>query len=259
MSRILKIAALQKRMGSAIQPAEFDRLRELDVDLVCLPEYFFIPDKVRNQTITVTHRNSILEKLAIFSKHLRGIIIGGSLIEQEGSHYYNACHVFDNGDHIGSYRKVHPTLREREIGISPGDGYKVLEVRGIKLAPLICADVLFLECFEALAELKPDLIVIPTTSPFQPDDSTAEKSRRDQEIFVAGAYTANAYILKTCGVGLLMGKRLQGRSLICSPNGIITRIDPGNEALEKTLIAELDLDELRSSENIKDDEDVVEP
>lgn len=249
MSRILKIAALQKRMGCALPPAEFERLRELGVDIVCLPEYFFIPDKVRNQTITTTHRGAILEKLQAFSQRLQGIVVGGSLVEQEGSRIYNACHVFHNGEHIGVYRKMHPTFHEREIGIYPGEGFKVFQIRGIRLAVLICADVLHSGSFESLSKLKPDLIAIPTTSPYQVDDTIENKNRRDQDIFVAGAKKANAFVLKTCGIGMLMGKRLQGRSLICSPDGIIARVEINGEALETTLTAEIDIGKLVRNED----------
>lgn len=245
MSRILKVAALQKRMGGVIPTAEFDRLRDLGVDLVCLPEYFFIPDRVRNQVDTAFHRQAILNRLETLSKRLVGVVVGGSLIEREGPHFYNACHIFDCGRHVGVYRKTHPTQNERSAGISPGENHRIFEVRGIRLAVLICADALFLESFQALADLKPDLIAVPTTSPFLPDDTAAEKNRRDQEIYVTGARAARSYLLKVCGVGSLMGQRLQGRSLICSPDGIIAGINPRNEALETTLIADIELDKLK--------------
>lgn len=247
MSRILKVAALQKRMGGVIPPAVFDDLRDLGVDLACLPEYFFIPDKIRNQTDTLPHRQTILNQLEAFSRRLVGAVVGGTLIEREGPHIYNACHIFDCGRHIGIYRKLNPTSHERSLGIHPGEGYRIFEVRGIRLAPLICADALFPQSFQALAELKPDLIAVPTTSPFRPDDTVEAKFRRDLEIFVAGARAAGAYLVKTCGVGLLMGQRLQGRSLICSPEEIIARVNPRSEALETTLIAALNLDNIRAS------------
>lgn len=241
---MLKIAALQKRMGGVIPPYQFERLHELGVDLACLPEYFFLPDRIRNQVDTADHRQRHLDAIETFSRRMVGIVVGGSLVEREGPYYYNACHVFDNGRYVGFYRKTHPTQREREVGIFPGSGYAVLEVRGIRLGMLICADVLFSDGYKALADLKPHVIAVPTTSPFQPNETVTQKFQRDEDLFVSGARETGAYILKACGVGLLMGHRLQGRSLICSPRGIISRVKPRNEALEATLIETVNLDEL---------------
>lgn len=246
MSLVLKIAALQKRIGGVVPRAEFDRLRELGVDIVCLPEYFFVPERIRNQIETASFRTRILEQLEAYSRRLVGVVVGGSLIEREGPFYYNASHIFDSGRYVGVYRKVYPTVREREKGIKPGDRFQVFEVRGIRLGVLICADVLFPESFEQSAALHPDLIAIPTTSPFLAGDTARDKQRRDQDIFVAGSRSANAYLLKTCGVGALLGKKLQGRSLICAPWGVIKVVNPRSEMLETTLIAEIDIDALRA-------------
>ena len=244
MSRKLKLAALQKRIGSYIPPAEFHRLHELGVDLVCLPEYFFIPDGTRNQIETTSHRQTILSRLAAYSRELVGAVVGGTLVEEEEGRYYNACHIFDCGQHIGFYRKRHLTGREQALDLKSGEGPAVFELRGFRLGVLICADVLLAESYRELAPLKADVIAVPTVSPYLENDTVAEKHRRDQEYFVKGARLAGAYVVKACGVGSLMGGRLQGRSLICSPAGIITRVTPRNEMLESTLIAEVDLDKL---------------
>lgn len=241
MSRRLKVAALQKRSGSVVSPGELDRLKASRVDLICLPEYFFIPDRVRNQIETINHRETILKTLEAYSRRLVGTVVGGTLVEREGPRYYNACHVFDSGRYAGVYRKMYPTSHEIGVGISPGEKYSVFEVRGIRLAVLICADVLFTESFYALAELNVDVIAVPTTSPFLPDDTAADKERRDRDIYIEGARITGAHIVKACGVGYLMGRRLQGRSLICNRNGILAQVPIMNEALEATLITEIDL------------------
>jgi predicted amidohydrolase len=166
-------------------------------------------------------------------------------VEAEDGRYYNVCHVFDQGRHAGFYRKVHPTDREKEDGISPGARFQMLEIRGLRLGLMVCADVLFPQSFRQMAALKPDLIAVPTISPYQPDDTVDKKYRRDQELFVAGARAAGAFILKACGIGSIFGHRLQGRSLICSPFGVITRINPRAEHQEEVLTAEINLDQLK--------------
>ncbi len=242
MSRKLTITALQKRIGSHIPITEFDRLHDQGVDLVCFPEYFFLPDGTRNQLDSAGKRQVILKLLESYSRRLAGIVVGGSLVEAEGGHFYNTCHVFDGGRPVGWYRKLHPTRHERELGITPGEQYKTFEVRGFKLGVLICADVLHPDSFQELAKLQPDLIAIPTVSPLLNDDTVERKYLRDRDLFEAGAKTAKAVVLKACGVGPLMGQPLQGRSLICSPQRIIARINPRAESLEAELTAVVDLD-----------------
>jgi len=245
VSRILKIAALQKRLGSAMPPAEFDRLRSLGVNLVCLPEYYFTPPQAHNHPETAALRPAILGQLEEWSSRLRGVVVGGTLVEEDEGRFYNACHVFDSGRHVGSYRKVHPTSREQDDGITPGSRFEVLETRGLRLGLMVCADVLFPRSFRQMAALKPDLVAVPTISPYQPDDTVERKYRRDQELFVNGARFAGAFMLKACGVGAIFGHRLQGRSLIASPFGVITRINPRAEQQEAVLTAEINLDQLK--------------
>jgi omega-amidase len=246
LSWTIKVAALQKRMGGVLSTTEFERLHAAAVDVVCLPEYFFVSADCRNQIDSLAKRQTILNQLESFSRRLAGIVVGGSLVEREGSRYFNACHLFDCGRYIGSYRKIHITDREESAGISRGDELKVFEIRGIRLGVMICADALHPEMFTDLAAHKPDLIAIPTVSPFLSGDTVQEKNRRDQEIFLAGAQSANTYIVKTCGVGAFMGKPLQGRSLICSPTEIIEKVPIRGERLETTLIGEIDLSKLRA-------------
>ncbi len=233
-------------MGSAITPVDFDRLQKMGLNLVCLPEYLFVPEAASSQLDSADYRRANLNLLQACSRRLHGTVVGGTLVERDRGKYFNACHVFDDGQHVGFYRKMHPTNREREAGITPGDSVSVFEVRGWRLGFLICADVLFPDSFRELAKLQPDLIVMPTISPFLQDDTMEKKFRRDQEIYVAGSQTTGAYLLKACGVGSFMRTRLQGRSLICSPKEVINRIDPPAEALENVLTAEIDLDKLKS-------------
>jgi predicted amidohydrolase len=244
MNRTLKIAALQKRMGSFISPSDFGELRRQGVEVACLPEYFFVPNDARRLVEAASQRGEILERLGEYSRELGGLLVGGTLVEEESGRFYNACHVFDDGKHLGVYRKMHLTSPEREAGLTPGEGSQVLRVRDFNLGLLICADVLYLESFRQIATLKPDLIAIPTDSPYREDDTVERKFARDQDIFVTGARLAHAYVLKTCGIGSLLGHKLQGRSLISGPEEVLARVAPGDELKEQILIALIDLDSI---------------
>jgi predicted amidohydrolase len=111
---------------------------------------------------------------------------------------------------------------------------------------LICADVLFPESYRALVELKPDIVFVPTTSPFRADDSVESKEKRDFDYFLAGAKTTSAFVAKCCAIGSLLGGWLQGRSLIAAPWEIIDLVPSGRENEELVLMAKLDLEELKA-------------
>ena len=82
-------------------------------------------------------------------------------------------------------------------------------------------------------------MAVPTNSPFREDDTVEAKFARDATWFVAGAQAARAWVLKSCTVGGIFGRRSQGRSLVAGPDGVLTRVEPEHEALEACLIVDL--------------------
>jgi predicted amidohydrolase len=156
-------------------------------------------------------------------------LIGGTLTELTPDGYYNTCYVFENGKEVGFYRKVYPTAHEQEAGILKGSEFKMFELRGIRVGVLICADVLFQESFEELSALRCEITFIPTASPFRKGESVEEKYERDRSIFVEGAKKLGCPVVKTCGVGTTFGHTIQGRSLIATPAGVVTRAEPEKE------------------------------
>ena len=90
-----------------------------------------------------------------------------------------------------------------------------------------------------------EVIFAPTVSPFREADTVFDKDRRDAGIYVAGAQKACAFTVKTCGVGALFGGRLQGRSGIFAPWGILKRVPPDDEHRKLILTEYLDIDEIR--------------
>jgi predicted amidohydrolase len=172
-------------------------------------------------------------------------LIGGSIVEADNYALYNSSYIFNRGQMLGRYRKLNPVDGELRRGILPGDKFFAVEVEGIRIGVMICADALNADLFEAINSKAVDIIFIPTTSPFREGEGKREKQKRDLEIFQTGAQKASSFIVKTCGVGSLFGKRLQGRSLIASPWSIIKRVDIFAESSRCILTATLDIDEIR--------------
>jgi predicted amidohydrolase len=159
--------------------------------------------------------------------------------------YANMSTVYHKGEIVGEYQKVNPLGREEERGIVPGREYRVFDVGGVRIGILICADVLNPVSFSEMNRLGAEIIFAPTVSPFLEKDTVFEKARRDAEIYVAGAQTARAFIVKTCGVGTIFGHPLQGRSAIFAPWGILSRVPPDGEQQKRILTEYLDIDEIR--------------
>lgn len=214
-------------------------------DLVVLPEYFAVPAAARMPRVTFIEFDRSLDWLRGLAVELNTVVVGGSVVEKEGNDYFNTCFVYDRRITAGFYRKVTLTERERGAGMSAGSGYRMLVVDGIRLGLLVCADVLEPGAFDEMADLGADVIAIPTSSPFLPDDTAEKKEARDSSIFVAGAHRARAFVLKACSAGSLVGHPLQGRSLIAAPWGVLARVPLDGEGAPQRLVYDLSLDELR--------------
>jgi predicted amidohydrolase len=214
-------------------------------DIVCLPEYFLMPADSTDYSLLASKYDWNVEYLARLSRDLNTTIVGGTVAVRTGDRMYNTCFVFSKGYRIGSYRKVHPTVREREKGISQGELVSSWNVNGVRIGVLICADVLHSESFEEMKRQNVDIVFVPTTSPYRPLDTVEDKAKRDGEIFVEGAMTAKSYVVKTCATGSIFGKRLQGRSLVAAPWELLWNVFPESESRSIIHSYDLDIDKLR--------------
>lgn len=235
----MKIALLQDRPGLGIRQQFMDRLLAEPPDILALPEYFFVTKADENVVASSIRRGKIIEELQKLSSALGCILVGGSIVEHAEEDFYNRSYLLDSGQVIGFYDKIHPYDNEGRGLIKEGIEYKVFDVRGIRIGLLICADVLYRGSFENIRGLRPDLIFVPTTSPYRRNESASVKFARDRRIFARGASRSNSIIFKVCASGSIAGHRLQGRSLIASPGEILWRIEPEFEDKAALIIAEL--------------------
>lgn len=242
---LVKVIAVQARMGHQLTLEEKLHIFRQRPDFVCLPEYWPIAHDVGDFHRAALARTEYVERLARLSDELDTVLIGGSIVEAVRDKLYNCALVFDRGRLLGRYRKINPVPGEVRAGISPGNDHFVLESGSIRIGLLLCGDVFFKRNFERLAALEADLIFVPTTSPYRPADSLTAKRERDRVYFQAGATLAGAYVIKVCGVGEFMGQPLQGRSLIAAPWEILQRVNQASENAPRILSGTLDTDEIR--------------
>lgn len=235
----LRIAFLQDEPGSGLQNHRARTLADARPQVIAFPEYYFVARKDDSVLSARSRTDEILSQLKAWSSEFHCLIVGGSLIIEEGNRMYNRCYLFNNGSNVGHYDKIHPLDREGQGRISPGTEYKVFEQAGARIGVLICADVLYPHSFSSIRGLRPDVIFVPTTSPYRRGESRRQKFSRDLNIFGAGAEISQAIIIKVSACGSIAGHRLQGRSLIASPGRILWRIEPEHEARSALTIVDL--------------------
>lgn len=240
-----KIIIVQCHPGRQLSLEENLMVFKQRPDFVVLPEYY----NVDPEQIDLVHNSAQapqrLDYCQVLADRFGGTLIAGTAIEADGGRFYNTSTVYQQGEVIGHYRKINPTPNERRRGITPGKSAGLFEVDGVRISIMICADVLLPENFSKLAELKPDIIFVPTTSPLRPGEAVKDKYTRDQHIFVDGAGRSGSFVVKCCGVGELWGGQLQGRSLAAAPWGILSRVPPDKEEHPRIMSLVLDIAELR--------------
>jgi predicted amidohydrolase len=214
-------------------------------DFVVLPEYYNVDPTRRDTPRNSSEAHQYLQYCQTLSARLETILIAGTTVTASGGKFYNTAYVFYKGELVGTYDKGNPTTNERKNGISPGIQAAIFEIRKVKFSILICADVLAPALIERLAPLEPDIVFIPTTSPYRPQETVKDKFVRDQDIFVAGARTSGGYMAKCCAVGEIWGGQVQGRSLVAAPWGVLSRISPEEEDRPRVLSTVLDISEIR--------------
>jgi hypothetical protein len=215
--------------GSGLRREFIDFIKSKKPDIISFPEYYFVGPEYPTVQSSLANHDRFIETMAGWSNEFKCIVVGGTVVEKERKSLYNRCHVFKDGESIGHYDKIHLFKNEGNGQISPGHEYKVIQLSSFRLGLLICADVLYRDSFVNLRGLRPDIVFIPTTSPFRPGEKTAHKFNRDQEIFGKGAAICDSIFCKTSAFGSILGHPLQARSLIVSPNKIQWRVEPENE------------------------------
>jgi predicted amidohydrolase len=234
-----KIAIVQDSPGAGINDYYFRILKESTPDIIAFPEYYFVQPEDKSLIDSSQRKDKILRQLIDWSKEFDCIIIGGSLVEKESGYYYNRSYLLDKDDIVGYYDKIHLFCNEGKGKLSPGLEYKIFTIGDLRIGIIICADVLYPDTFRNLRGLKPDLVFVPTTSPFRSGETHSAKFARDNEIFAIGATLANAVIFKVSACGSIAGHRLQGRSLMASPGKILWRVEPEDEDKSALIISNL--------------------
>ncbi|MBI4393543.1 MAG: carbon-nitrogen hydrolase family protein [Euryarchaeota archaeon] len=221
------------------------KARRSGAELLLFPEYFFMP-------VAASTRRPDFESLAQAPDFLRdlsremGVGIGGNSIRRSGRGFRNVALLFDRGRLVLSQEKLRPMPRERAWGVTGGKSVRVARFRGVDVAFVICADILFPAIAGAAAEAGARILLNPVMSPNRPRDHT--RSARES-MYVARAYDNAAFVLKAAGFALRERRLVvAGRSLMVGPWGVVSHYE--SERRAEVLVADLDLarlEEVRAS------------
>jgi predicted amidohydrolase len=235
----MRIVLLQKQLGVPLTKSDVNVMRDFHPHFICFPEYFFVNTGLGNHIQTVHNQNRQIQRIAVLSRELSTVVVGGTMPEAVEGRIYNTCFVFYKGKPLGHYRKKRLFFAE-EGKITPGDSYRVFNAYGITFGVLICADVFDDSGFQFMKEHRAQIIFTPTFSP-KKTETAVEKFKRDNDIYVRGAEISNAVIVKVCGVKSAYRDFLQARSLIADKKGIIFRVTPDQEDTEMIINKEIEI------------------
>ena len=212
------------------------RVREKDARLVVLPEMWSTGYDYKRLGALAGETPRILDILKGLTAE-KGMVVVGSLPENTEAGICNTAFVVDNGELVGSYRKLHlfSTMGEDRF-LTAGDRTLVVPTSVGRLGVAICYDLRFPELFRKLALEGAEILCIPSEwpKPRQEHYRILLRARAiENQLFVAAA--------NCCGI---QGKLdFFGMSMLLSPRGEI--LAEGGET-ETELCALFDFGEMIS-------------
>jgi omega-amidase len=173
----LKVAIIQIQTGpnkksNLLKTAElFTSIKNHQANLILLPEMFQCPYSLESfptfaEDILTGETSLFLSNLA--HEH-RVFLVGGSIPEKKGNHYYNTSIVYNpSGEIVGVYRKIHlfdvdfKNLHFQESAVlDPGNTPLLIDTPWGKIGILICYDLRFPELIRLYALRGAFMVAVP--------------------------------------------------------------------------------------------------
>ncbi len=136
-------------------------------DIVCLPEIFPFANLRTGRpplnTVAEVPIGDISRPFAEFAKK-HAVHVVCPIYTRQGDRYYNAAVFLDRqGQLLGEYRKMHPTVGELEKGITPGPlDPPVFQADFGKIGAQICFDIKWNDGWEKLAQQGAEIVFWPS-------------------------------------------------------------------------------------------------
>ncbi|MFA9372030.1 MAG: nitrilase-related carbon-nitrogen hydrolase [Labilibaculum antarcticum] len=232
----MKIALIQFAPVFGDLKSTIESLKELfykarEADLVVLPElantgYNF---ESREQALAVseTVKESIFLDFITASCLQYNFTLATGFSEKEGDKLYNSAILLNKTGVIGTYRKLHLFMNEKNIFEKGNLALPVFMLDGVKIGMLVCFDWMFPEVWRKLALQGVDLILHPSNLVLPYAQSVIPSYALVNRIYIA---TANRF-------GTEKELSFTGQSVIVNPKGEVLA-KAGR--LEEILFADID-------------------
>ncbi len=163
-------ASFEEKLAEAVQWIELASRQ--GADMAVLPEMINLwrgdgPGNPNAMTYGQAAFDNWQQRTAPLIDAARRLKIGVTvpIVVREGKKLTNSCFFISRqGEVVGRYDKIYPTIGELEQGIVPGTP-KLIEWEGLRVAGAICFDTNFSSVFEDQAGMGAQLFVIPSLWP----------------------------------------------------------------------------------------------
>ena len=146
-----------------------ERMKPLEAsapDIVCLPEIFPFCQSGPRRPVKERAEKPIGPLSAPFADYAKrnNCYVICPIYTVDNGRYYNAGVVFDrNGEVLGEYRKIHPTISEIEYGLTPGPVEPpVFDTDFGKIGIQICYDIEWLDGWSRLSRAGAEIVFWPS-------------------------------------------------------------------------------------------------
>jgi len=196
-----------------------------DSQLIVLPELsdtgYNFPDKTyANNLAFDINTNPFVKMLIRKSREMNTSIVSG-ICEKDGEKLYNSSVIVNNGNILGTYRKIHLFMNEKDIFVPGNGGLEVYQIEGVNIGILICFDYLFPEIWRILGQKNADIIAHPSNL----------VTYNAFKVVPAQAIINKVFIATTNRIGTERDLTFAGRSFMCKPDGDIVN-EAGKESEE---------------------------
>ncbi len=188
--------------------------------LVCFPECFLQGYLLQEE---LAWRNAIdlasaafRALLGRFAQAKPAIVFG--MIEADAGSLFNTAVVIEEGQLIGSYRKIHLLPGERIF--RPGTSCPVFQAGGLKFGINICFDTQFPETAAAVAAQGARLIVCPANNMMRRDNAEKWKHRHN-EIRACRAKETGLWLISSDVTGIRGDSVAFGPTCVINPDGCV--------------------------------------
>ena len=205
-----------------------------EADLIVLPElcnsgYNFRDYKQARANSENINKSKFIEYLIFLAeKHNLHIVSGFN--ERDGEDLFNSAVLIGPGGYIGSYRKLHLFMREKEFFKSGNSGIPVFDIGICRIGMLVCFDWIFPEVWRILSLRGADIICHP---------SNLIMPGLAQKTIPVHSLLNRIYIITANRVGSEENLTFTGRSIITNPKGEV--LCSASESDSEVKIVEIDI------------------